>query len=260
MATRSSINPAVRESTPRAPRASAQALTGRGLTDPRARAPVRARLPDDRSPQRRPPAAGARLRRPLRSITTASTSTAPPAPSQAASPAVMSAPSGSRPTNAAALTTIVRDRISSEAIACTTTVDSPTNKAPQSPPTTARPSDAGSAVKTPTGTMLGRLDVIGVDARIRLAKEACRALPPGRPQQASLAPRCRRPMGREPALGGRPLGSCVAIAGCGMRRRRRRAGPRWPRSGGRRPAPGRSSDRRRDARRRSRSRGWPVRR
>ena len=55
----------------------------------------------------------------------------------------MSAPKGSMPTKAAAQIAIARARIASEAHDCTTTVESPMNKTPPNPPTTARASDSG---------------------------------------------------------------------------------------------------------------------
>jgi hypothetical protein len=188
MATRASISPPVREST--AERRGRSRSHRMGLTDPQARAPVRARLPEGSVAATQASGSAAHpshaifgrwstTAAPPRSITAASTTTAPPAPSQAARPAVMSAPAG-------AGRRMRRPRLPSSATASR-----------RRPPPAPRRSTvlrtrrrrahrrrrgratAGSAVETPTGAMLGHLDVIRVDARIRLAKEACRALPPG---------------------------------------------------------------------------------
>jgi hypothetical protein len=58
---RATVGPAARESNPRAPEAGAQGLAGPGLTDARARAPVRTGSPEHRSPRR---SAASRPRRP----------------------------------------------------------------------------------------------------------------------------------------------------------------------------------------------------
>src|SRR3954470_14595813 len=87
---------------------------------------------------------------PPSSVIAPSTATAPPAPSHAARPAVSNAPNGSRPTNAAAQIAIARARIASDAIPCTTTVESPMNTTPPKPPTTAKPSESATELESPT--------------------------------------------------------------------------------------------------------------
>src|SRR4051794_17771796 len=87
---------------------------------------------------------------PPANITSPSISTAPPEPNASASPAVISAPSGSTPTNAAAQIAIARARIASDDEDWITTVESPMNTTPLKPPTTASTSVSPSTCDAPT--------------------------------------------------------------------------------------------------------------
>jgi len=132
---------------------------------------------------------GAIAAKPPTSITRPSMKTAPPAPSPAAQAAVMSAPSGSGPTNAAAQIAIVRARSSSQAMAGTTTFERPTKTTPQKPPSTASASEGGIELETPTAAIASALKRQPARARPCSAR---RASPTMRSSRAASRGRGRR--------------------------------------------------------------------